>query len=343
MKASTNGRPNGPNVEGEGSSLAPSPTTRPQQQWFAGRWCLGALLGGGHHSKVYLGVDSTGRTAAVKLVEVAYLDRDSRERFVQEAILLATLSHPAIAGFVDFAFDQKLQAYGLVVEYIAGDSLRLRLREGVWPSLESILMIGADVASALAAVHIAGVMHGDLKPSNIMLPRRQSLACARLIDFGASRITRRSPNPDSDDAPYNEVLGTPAYMAPEQIMGEPPCQASDMYALGVLLFELLTGTPPYQGNDMRLLDQHIEAEIPDLASQWSFKGSPPTMLLKLVSDLLAKHPAQRPDAVSAERSLRQTIRAIRNLDADRRKAPQDAEPKENLTTSIITRRITTLH
>lgn len=288
-------------------------------------------------------MDSTGRTAAVKLVELDALDNETRERFVQEAILLATLSHPAIAGFVDFAFDHELQAYGLVVEYVPGDSLQRRLREGVWPSLESILMIGADVASALATVHVAGVMHGDLKPANIMLPLNQGLAFARLIDFGASRVTHRSLTPTSDDAPYIEVFGTPAYMAPEQIMGAPPCQASDMYALGVLLFELLTGTPPYQGDDMTLFDQHIEAEIPDLASQWSFKGSPPAVLLKLVSELLAKNPAQRPDALRAERALRQTIRQLRNLSADRRQTSRRERPQASLTTPILTRRTTTIH
>ena len=201
------------------------------------------------------------------------------DRFAREGTLLERLVHPNIVRMYDHGVREGY-AY-LVMEYLAGGSLKQMIGHAWTP--EDALGLLAKVADALGVVHAAGIVHRDIKPDNIML-RDASLEPV-LVDFGAAKDLTGPQQAVTQNA---VILGTPNYMAPEVIRGEACVPASDVYACGVMLYELLTGTKPYvAGNATALLHQHLEYPIPLLPSRLA-KYKP------LLDALLAKRAADRP-------------------------------------------------
>jgi eukaryotic-like serine/threonine-protein kinase len=215
---------------------------------LGGRYRLEGLLGTGGMSEVHRGTDlRLDRPVAVKLFR-AGTDRDSLRRFTDEAHTLANLSHPGLVSVYDSGAERD-QPY-LVMELVSGWSLQEVMQQEELP-LDEVRRIGASLADVLAYVHQQGVVHGDVKPSNILVGRDNRV---RLADFGTAR-------PVQGEAPG---FGTPAYLSPEQVRGEWVGPPADVYALGLVLLEAVTGRVEFPGRGREAAAARLERspEVP---------------------------------------------------------------------------------
>jgi serine/threonine-protein kinase len=210
-------------------------------------------VGQGATGTVWRGIERTsGEQVAVKLLHEGLLRQPKLvTRFVQERTILMMVRHEHIVGVRDlFSAGESL---GLVMDFVAGGSLRERLRSaGTLAPAEAARLL-AQVAAALAEAHILGVVHRDVKPDNILLQTVDGRADARLTDFGISRVVDAA----GLTTPH-AIIGTPHYMAPEVISGADAGPAADVYAVGVVLYELLTGHTPYTGDPLAVLRHHLD-------------------------------------------------------------------------------------
>lgn len=261
-------------------------------------------IGQGATGTVWAGVESTtGEPVAVKLLHESLL-RQPRlvTRFVQERTILLMLRHRNVVRVRDlFSVGETL---GLVMDLVAGGSLRDHLeRERTMPPAEAA-RLAAQVADALAEAHELGIIHRDLKPDNILLLEREGRLETRLTDFGIARIL----NVPSMTTP-NAVVGTPHYMAPEAFHGVTPSPATDVYALGVLLYELVSGQPPYLSDSVpELMRLHAEGR-PER------RPGIPEELWRLIRSCLSAKPRQRPAAPALVRDLRMLSRKLAGIAA----------------------------
>jgi DNA-binding response OmpR family regulator len=229
--------------------------------------------------------DELGEAVALKVHGHRIVDGLSeveRERFMRECRLLSQMNHRSIADVYDFGITP--ECHWLALEYFPCGSLKARLQH---PLTEAdTLGYVRQIAEALGSIHAAGIVHRDLKPSNVMLRADNSLA---LIDFGLARPVLRN----SSVTGRNVRVGSPFYMAPEQIEGLPPDERCDLYSLGVLFHELLTGKLPFAGETVpEILNQHLKSRPPRLPA-------PLARYQPLLDDLLAKRPPDRPASAAA--------------------------------------------
>ncbi len=207
------------------------------------------------------------------------LDEVYRDFFQNEAEVIAALEHPCIVPIYDFGWHGQ-QPY-IVMRYMAGGSLQDRLDKGEI-KLTEIAHIFKRVADALDAAHAKGIIHRDIKPSNILF---DSSGEAFLSDFGIAT----SKSFKDDDGEW--LVGTPAYMSPEQAKGNPVDGRSDIYALGVTLYRLLTGQLPFSGSSTTaLVNAHMELPVPDIRA---LKGNIPAVWQEVVAKAMSKNPADR--------------------------------------------------
>jgi eukaryotic-like serine/threonine-protein kinase len=253
-------------------------------QVIANRYQLGRQLGAGGMARVVAAHDlRLDRSVAVKLVPVAGIDRAGRERFVREARSSAGFTHPNAVSVYD-AGEGDGFLY-LVMELIDGPSLATRLTERGRLSTEEALRIAEPVLAALGAAHAAGIVHRDVKPGNILL---SSSGAVKLADFG---IAKRLDDMASDLTGSGQFVGTPKYLAPEQVAGARPTPATDLYAVGVVLYEMLAGHPPFDaGDQIATAIAHRDAPIPDLHRT---RPDVPDHVVAAVRRAMAKDPAQR--------------------------------------------------
>lgn len=254
-----------------------------------------AELGRGGMGEVYRATDRRlDRDVAIKVLPDELTGRpELRKRLEREAKAISQLNHPHICTLYDFGRDGDTAF--LVMELLEGPLLSDRLREGSLP-LDEALSFGAQIASALATAHARGLVHRDLKPGNVMLTRDG----AKLLDFGLAKtlVTSSAVN-DLGESPTLEapltvegaVLGTPQYMAPEQVTGEAADTRTDIFAFGALLYEMLTGAKAFAGSDRRTLVAAILHDEPRPLDAVRRGLSRP--LVRLVSKCLAKDPAAR--------------------------------------------------
>ena len=239
---------------------------------------MGSLIGEGGTARVYLAQRETDDLQVVLKVLHPELSRDARvvERFMQEFSLIQKIRSAYVTRIFDLNYDSG-SAY-LAMEFFGAGDLRERLFQGLTPVQG--LKIFAQIARALGAIHEAGVIHRDLKPHNIMFRDQNHLA---IVDFGGAK----SIDDKSGLTKIGHVVGTPNFMSPEQVMGYPLDTRSDLYALGVILHQLLTGRTLYQAvNTAELMDLHVNGPIPRLPEELSG-------FQKLLNKLVAKDPADR--------------------------------------------------
>src|ERR1700733_1596898 len=209
-----------------------------------GPYQLEALLGEGGMGEVFRARDTRlGRPVAIKVIRAEQAQRpDFRIRFQREARATAALNHPHICTLYDVG-EQEGASY-LVMEYVEGQTLAARLREGPLP-LDQLLRRATEASQALAAAHERGIIHRDLKPANLML----TPAGVKVLDFGLAKFSGpKSPAMDATGA--HTILGTPAYMSPEQTRGEELDPRSDLFSFGCVLYEAATGVRPFRGSSL---------------------------------------------------------------------------------------------
>jgi len=251
-------------------------------------------------SSVYTARDENlGRDVALKLFAPQAADADELKRQEAEIKLLATLNHPSLVTLFDAGVDTRvpdqLRPF-LTMELVEGQDLRGRLRHSPVP-LEELAVIGAGIADALAYVHGLGIIHRDIKPANILLVqvRPGEPLRPKLTDFGIARIvdgTRLTAT--------GTMVGTAAYLSPEQAMGSPLSPATDIYSLGLVLLECIKGTVEYPGSavESAVARLHRAPVIPeDLPEEWQH----------LLSAMTAIEPLERPSAADLETALRRAL------------------------------------
>lgn len=263
---------------------------------FGGRYEIRELLGSGGMARVHLAYDTRlGRTVAVKtlLPELAR-DAEARRRFAREARAAAGLNHPGIVTVHDqdeVRTDEDIVPY-LVMEYVDGSTLAELARSQVRLDIERAVRITCDILDALAHAHARGLVHRDVKPSNVLIT---STGSVKVADFGIARVVHSLTRITGTGS----ALGTPGYMSPEQIEDREVDARSDLYAVGCMLTELLTGTVPFPGpTPLTVMYAHIHS-TPEPPS--ARNAAVPPELDAIVISALSKNPALRPRSAAAMR------------------------------------------
>ncbi|MFD6327395.1 serine/threonine-protein kinase [Streptomyces sp. NPDC058442] len=254
---------------------------------LAARYQLEELLGRGGMGEVWRARDEVlGRPVAVKLLLAGGIDPSAAARFRQEAQTTARLNHPNIVAIYDFGqADDRLY---LVMEIVQGYSLADRLASAGALTPREVAAIGDQIASGLAAAHRQNVIHRDIKPANLLLAPDGTV---KVVDFGIARL---ADDTAAGLTSAGMIVGSVSYLAPERALGKDAGPASDMYALGCVLYELLVGQPPFRADTpTALLYQHVQ-ELPAPPRSMGVELAPE--LEQLVLSLLAKEPEARPDA-----------------------------------------------
>ena len=291
---------------------------------FDNRYEVRSVLGNGGMGTVYRGWQlSVDREVAIKVVSPKFAsDRNAVKRFLREARLASRLSQPNVVNVYDFG--QAGSILYLVMELLRGRTLATELGERGRLDTRRTCVIAAQLCDALDAAHAQGIVHRDLKPSNIVIldhPPGRDLV--KVLDFGLAKSLVQ----DSGSAVTNSdaLLGTPLYMAPEQIDGGESDQRADLYALGCILYEMLTGSPPFVDSSVSvLLARHLnEAHAP-------LPARVPTKLRQLVDRLLAKDQKDRVQTASEVRAILDHVRDAA-MTADALATTLDpSEPKPDL-------------
>ena len=255
---------------------------------LAGRYTIERELGRGGMATIYLGRDLRhDRDVAVKVLRPLIASHLASERFLREIAIAARLTHPHILPLHDSGESGEILYY--VMPFVEGESLHERLtRDGPLP-LGDALRIAREVADGLAYAHSRGVVHRDIKPGNILLEAGHAV----VADFGIARAVSFAG--DAELTSSGMAIGTPFYMSPEQITGRQVDGRSDVYSLGCVLYEMLTGEPPFRGRNAQIIAaRHLHEPPPILAS---IRPGVPYRFAAAIETALAKAPQHRfPDA-----------------------------------------------
>jgi len=296
---------------------------------IAGRYELEELVDQGGMSSVYKGRDRLlERNVALKVLHPHFLDdAEYVERFRREARAAAQLSHPHIVTVIDRGSADGNQF--IVFEYVDGENLKQLVERAGPLSVERTLELGIEIADALAFAHAHGLVHRDVKPQNVLIDGAGS---AKVTDFGIAR----SLDVERGVTQTGTVLGTSNYLSPEQAEGRPVTPASDIYSLGVVLYEMLTGEVPFRGDNLVVVAmKHVTEHPPSLRLH---RPDLPPRLVRTVERALEKDPAQRfPSMDALANELRRCRDDLGDFDADRTivrgapvAVPRHARPKRKI-------------
>ena len=288
---------------GASQEFVAAPPTAGSGRTIAGKYELREKVAQGTFGVVFTARDlHLDRDVAVKLLNAAHLsNKEIVQRFLQEARAAARIAHPGIVTMFDCGQTEGAGAY-IAMELLQGESLTARLQNAGRLAPAVAVELVRQVAHALDAAHEAGVLHRDLKPDNIYVvpdPATHSGERVKVLDFGLAKLGNNA------QTQINTVFGTPRYMSPEQCRSATQIDhRSDIYALGCILFELVTGRTPFEGSLRELVDRHQRAPIPR-ASSFSMEVSP--ALDDLIMQMLQKDPALRPQTMAAVQRMLKSV------------------------------------
>ncbi|MFJ7288747.1 protein kinase [Curtobacterium sp. NPDC098951] len=261
-----------------------------EERVFGGRYRVTGTLGHGGMASVYRAVDEQlGREVAVKVFRIGAVDHGERARAEAEIQTLAALRSPALVTLYDAALDDVDGDSYLVMELVPGSDLATRLREGPLDR-STAAGVGAQVADGLAAAHAQGIVHRDVKPANVLL--ESDGVHVKLADFGIALLRDGARATQT-----GTVMGTAAYIAPEQVLAQPITGKADVYALGLMLLESLTGRQPFPGSA-------VESATARLTRGPEIDQHLPTAWRTLLHVMTAQDPSERPSAAEAAQRLR---------------------------------------
>src|SRR5688500_16642006 len=267
---------------------------------LSGRYRLDAQVGAGGMSTVYRAFDQVlERRVAVKLMhrEIAQ-DSDQLERFRREARAVAQLSHPHIVGVID-AGEDDARPY-IVFEYVEGETLKDRIRRCGRLQIDEAIAYASESARALGAAHAASIVHRDIKPQNVLIDEE---GMAKVTDFGIARSLE-----EEGLTADGRVLGTTDYVSPEQALGHDVDGQSDIYSLGIVLYEMLVGDVPFHGeNQVSVAMKHVREDLPDVQVM---RPEVSARLAAVIDRMTDKDLAHRhPDAHTLELDLEDALAA----------------------------------
>jgi non-specific serine/threonine protein kinase len=298
-----------PAVPSSSPDAAPSAEGVPAR---IGHYAIARKLGEGGMGVVYAARDERlERTVALKTMSALTADDTARRRFWREARAAASVNHPNICQIYEIGEDG--DELFIAMELLEGEALGERLKRGPM-SVAQTVPIGLGILAALSALHSRGIIHRDLKPSNVFLTPHG----VKLLDFGLARPDlARSPGSETDLTRTGIALGTPRYMAPEQVSGDPADTRTDLFAAGAILFEMLAGRPAFSGRTVvEVLHATLHEQPPALT------GSPAIAAAdRVIRKALAKRPAERPQSADA---MAEELRAVRNVDGNDTRAMAQA-------------------
>ena len=255
-----------------------------QEQILNGRYKLLAQQAAGGMAVVYKAQDLTlGRIVAVKVMRPSLTsDQTFLARFRQEARNVANLSHPNIVAVYDFGQDGN--TYYIVMEYVDGQDLKKLIKAAAPFSIDRTLNLAIQICAGVGYAHRAKVVHADVKPQNVLVTADDHV---KVTDFGIAQVLSETQPRERQSV----VWGSPHYFAPEQASGDPPTPASDVYAIGIVIFEMLTGKLPYVGMDQQSLAMaHLREPVPHVMD---FNPLVPVHLDRIVYKVMSKNPQDR--------------------------------------------------
>jgi serine/threonine protein kinase len=276
-----------------------APAQRPDELGRLGHYRVLKVLGSGGMGIVFEAEDThLQRRVALKSMKPAVVTPANRERFLHEARTTAAIEHDHIVTIYQVGEDAGVPF--LAMKLLQGQSLEEKLREeGGWLPVPEVLRIGREVAEGLEAAHAKGLIHRDIKPANIWLEGNR--ARVKIVDFGLARAAEDDLNLTQEGL----VMGTPAYMAPEQADDKPLDHRCDLFSLGCVLYRSATGQMPFKGKDSMAIMMALATKQPD--SPRAIDPMIPQPLSDLIMQLLAKDPDERPPSATA---VRETIQVI---------------------------------
>lgn len=317
-------------------------------QQIAGRFIVVGVIGHGSMGYVYRAIQGqVDRSVALKIFRPDYLATTggksavseqerllAQQRFVQEARVLGSLSHPNCVTLYDFGFSEQGDFLYIAMEYVGGISLRRAVRRGV--KLEPILEITRQILLALREAHALDIVHRDLKPENIMIAYRAGgdEPIVKVLDFGIAKLLGQ----ENDTSNSTGLLfGTPAYMSPEQCRGDMAAlgAASDIYALGCMLYEMICGQLPYPSNvPQEMVRMHLDAPIPALTPKSGLEV--PLALELFIKKCMAKNPAERyPNARVALRAFEEAVDSTEASSSTGRAGSRSADSTDTGSRKVI--------
>jgi serine/threonine protein kinase len=307
---------------GHGTLVAARPGTR----LILDKYRLDSLIARGGMGAIYAGTHiELDRLVAVKLLLPNFnADGQALERFRREARAAARIKHPNIVDIYDYGVLPEGEAY-IVMELAQGETLHEHLKRVGRLPIAGAITIARQLAEGMDAAHRNGIVHRDLKPSNIILTKEASGGLrVKIVDFGIAKITQQLSAEDATLTAAGMLVGTPRYMSPEQCSDDPVDARSDIYSLGIILYEMLAGHAPFEGDTpVALAIKRINETPPPIAEQ---RSDVPPALAALVEQTLATDPAGRPQtALDVARSLAQ-LGSARNQAAQTQPVEKMAEP-----------------
>ena len=286
----------------EASVFADAPRIQLHTGAQIGPYKLEAPIGAGGMGQVFRALDTRlRRTVAIKfLLGRDIADPAHRRRFLQEARAASALNHPNIVVIYDIAQHDGVDF--LTMEHVSGQTLKESIPAGGMP-VDAVAQLGSQIASALTAAHAAGIVHRDIKPANIMVTPDQQ---AKVLDFGLAKVALYDAQEGTQTAVEvtapGTVMGTVAYMSPEQTRGEHVDGSSDVFSLGCVLYQAATGRLPFRGASTLAIMHEIATGTPDAPS--TLRSDLPIDFDRLIAECLDKNPKQRPEAAQVAADLK---------------------------------------